>query len=192
MEAEAFTFGAEFLFPGESLKKEWPTRATLSNLEPLKHRWGMSIAALIEHGHNHGLLTDERRTSLYRQLSHVNPRTGVRWSQQEPGWDARTPERPVTIADARSVAFDTTDPVRITAQLSDAVAAWDPGMLRLLLSGFDTAWSREIKQSVQQEARYTALIPTSDGMAGYDDGAAVIDLFSRRVARAIEDGPAEA
>lgn len=176
MEAEAFAFGAEFLFPSATLAAQWPARATLSSLEPLKHRWGMSIAALIEHGHNHHLLSDARRVSLYKQLSRVNPRTGVRWRQQEPGWDARTPERPVAIADTLTVAFDTNNPSEIAHDLSQTIQQWRPDMIHRLLAGFDTPWSRQIKDNLQRETLKT-IVEHSDPREG---GAVVVDLFSRR------------
>lgn len=106
-EEAAFAFAAEFLMPGDSIKREWPAHATLESLLPLKMRWGVSISALIEQGHRLGLMTPERRRSLYKQLSTRRQYpSGKTWREQEPGFDRREVEKPLLITRLIERAYD--------------------------------------------------------------------------------------
>jgi len=56
LESEAYHFAAELLLRRAALFDEWPGPATLISLMPLKRRWGISLAGLIEHGYRNGLI----------------------------------------------------------------------------------------------------------------------------------------
>ena len=106
-EEAAFSFAGEFLMPGHALELEWPAHATLESLLPLKMKWGVSISALIEHGHRLGLLSPERRRSLYKQLSTRRQYpSGKTWREQEPGFDRREVEKPLLITRLIEQAYD--------------------------------------------------------------------------------------
>lgn len=86
-EGEANRFAAEFLMPAEVIRPQL-RNASLGKLLDLKRVWGVSIQALIERAHHLRVITPDRRTSLYKQLS---ART---WRKQEPGSDDLAPEIP--------------------------------------------------------------------------------------------------
>lgn len=106
-EEAAFAFAGEFLMPSDTIGLEWPAHATLESLLPLKMKWGVSISALIEHGHRLGLLTPERRRSMYKQLStRKQYPSGMTWREQEPGFDRREVEKPLLITRLIEQAYD--------------------------------------------------------------------------------------
>ncbi len=90
LELDAFSFAAEFVLPKQMLRDEWPHPPTLTTLMSLKRKWGISIAALIEHGYRNQLIDATQRVNLYKQMSNRRDRhTGERWRVQEPGWRER-------------------------------------------------------------------------------------------------------
>jgi Zn-dependent peptidase ImmA (M78 family)/transcriptional regulator with XRE-family HTH domain len=98
-EEQASRFASEFLAPIEEIARELPRAATLAALLDLKFKWGISLAALIRHLHSNGLITDQRKRTLYQQLyTRRNPETGRSYGATEPGWDKSTPERPQLIS----------------------------------------------------------------------------------------------
>ena len=98
-EEQASRFASEFLAPIEEIARELPRAATLAALLDLKFKWGISLAALIRHLHSNGLITDQRKKTLYQQLyTRRNPETGRSYGATEPGWDKSTPERPQLIS----------------------------------------------------------------------------------------------
>lgn len=98
-EEEASQFASEFLAPIDAITEDLPRTVTLAALIKLKLRWGISIAALIRHLHHNDVISDQRKQTLYAQLyTRRNPETGRSYGVTEPGWDARTPERPRLIA----------------------------------------------------------------------------------------------
>lgn len=86
MEREADAFAAEFLMP-ELLVRPELANLTLGKAVDLKRQWGVSVAALIQRAHQLGVLTDARRTSLFKQLSARG------WRVREPASDEIAPER---------------------------------------------------------------------------------------------------
>jgi Zn-dependent peptidase ImmA (M78 family)/transcriptional regulator with XRE-family HTH domain len=80
MEHEADAFAAEFLMPEILIRPEL-ANLTLGKALDLKREWGVSVAALIQRAHQLGLLTDARRTSLFKQLSARG------WRVREPASD---------------------------------------------------------------------------------------------------------
>jgi hypothetical protein len=94
-ESEASRFASEFLAPAAVIAKEIPAAPTLNNLIPVKLKWGISLGALIMHLRESKLIDEHRAAMLQRQLyTRINGETGRTWGKTEPGWDARTPERP--------------------------------------------------------------------------------------------------
>lgn len=157
LEAEAFEFAAEFLLPTPMLREEWPMQPTVLGLLALKHRWGMSLAALIEHGHRNGLLDNDTRMSLYKQLSNRRDRTtGQSWRVTEPGWNDRKAERPKLIGKVAETAFET---VGSAQELGDASCHWRGDLMRQMLAGQATDWARELVADPQDEEEPESLAP---------------------------------
>ena len=94
-EREASRFASELLAPAEVLAKEVPPVPTLSDLVDAKVKWRISLGALIIHLRESKLIDEVRADTLQRQLyTRINSETGHTWGKTEPGWNARTPERP--------------------------------------------------------------------------------------------------
>lgn len=149
LESEAYAFASELILPSTSLRDEWPGSATLMSLMPMKRRWGISLAGLIEHGFRTGLLHPDQRTNLYKQLSNRRDRaTGERWRLQEPGWREREIERPKLIAKVTETAFG---PSVDIDQIAAAVYGWRSDLVHQLLAGQVTSWSKEVTDSYQSE-----------------------------------------
>lgn len=87
MEREADAFAAEFLLPELLIRPELHN-LTLGKALDLKREWGVSVAALVQRAHQLGVLSDARRTSLFKQLSARG------WRVREPASDEIAPERP--------------------------------------------------------------------------------------------------
>ncbi|WP_454151195.1 helix-turn-helix domain-containing protein [Microbacterium lacticum] len=105
-EEQAFAFAGELLTPEEALRREWPARATLATLLPLKFKWGVSLATLIYRGHMLGLLSDLQNRSLNKQLSARKAYgTNISWRTREPGAGDRPVEKPILLARMLEYAF---------------------------------------------------------------------------------------
>jgi len=87
VEQEANRFAAEFLMPAEVIRPQL-RNVSLGRLVDLKRTWGVSIQALIERGAQLGVLSPERRSMFYKQLSARG------WRKQEPGSSELAPETP--------------------------------------------------------------------------------------------------
>lgn len=86
-EKEAHYFAGEFLFPYESVMNE-VSFVSLESLIPIKYKWGISIGAIIRRCLDLELITEERYTSLQKQISKR------RWRTFEPLDDVTKPEEP--------------------------------------------------------------------------------------------------
>jgi Zn-dependent peptidase ImmA (M78 family)/DNA-binding XRE family transcriptional regulator len=75
LEAEADEFAAEFLLPQQVIKRELQTPITLSQLVELKHRWGVSMQALVMRATDLGVITERQRKYLFQQISSRGWRT---------------------------------------------------------------------------------------------------------------------
>lgn len=145
-EQEATEFAAELLVPSSSLHTEWPSRPTILQLLPMKQKWGISIAALIMHGHRNGLITDAKKTSLFKQLSNGrNPYSNKRWRQDEPGSKERKVERPLLIANAIEVGYGL--PPDLDAFYRDLPRTNGHEIYREFLPNFECTWSRELNST---------------------------------------------
>lgn len=79
IEQQAHRFAGALLFPEEAFKFE--VRApSLDYFCSLKKRWGISIAAMIYRAHDLGMISDEERSLLYRNMG----RRGWRGRRAEP------------------------------------------------------------------------------------------------------------
>lgn len=87
MEREADAFAAEFLLPEVLIRSELHN-LTLGKALDLKREWGVSVAAIIQRACQLGVLSEARRTSLFKQLSARG------WRVREPASDEILPERP--------------------------------------------------------------------------------------------------
>jgi Zn-dependent peptidase ImmA (M78 family)/transcriptional regulator with XRE-family HTH domain len=79
IEQQAHRFAGAFLFPREAFRSE-VIAPTLDYFCALKKRWGMSIAAMIYRAGNLGMIDEQERSILYRNLT----RRGWRGILQEP------------------------------------------------------------------------------------------------------------
>jgi Zn-dependent peptidase ImmA (M78 family)/DNA-binding XRE family transcriptional regulator len=77
-EKEAHRFAGAFLFPQERAREALEGVFTLRDLAALKGRWGVSIQAFIMRASHLGLIDDDRKTSLYKQIAARG------WRTQEP------------------------------------------------------------------------------------------------------------
>lgn len=136
-EAEASTFASELLAPIKYIRRELDTSVTLSSLVEVKMKWGISIGALIMHLDRNRVISKQRVTSLQKQIyTRINPETGRSWGMTEPGWDARSPERPQLLMTWLQKTTGATTPKQLAAVsgvvlpsdvLSDLLAAQLPG-----------------------------------------------------------------
>lgn len=91
MEEDATRFSAELLMPEEAIRHEL-RNVTLGRLHDLKREWGVSMQALIERAYGLGVLTETKRTALYKSLSAKG------WRTREPLSDELPPESPMLAA----------------------------------------------------------------------------------------------
>lgn len=149
-EEEAFRFACEYIFPAKSLKMQWPgPDATLSQIFPLKSKWGMSLAALIMHAFRNGLIDEHRKANLFAQLSNGKDRTtGLRWRKREPGFNDRQIEKPLLLANAVEVVYGT--PPNLNEFLDTVTPDARHFMFKDYFYNLDTAWSRELNEEHQQ------------------------------------------
>ncbi|MEW2081108.1 ImmA/IrrE family metallo-endopeptidase [Streptomyces sp. NPDC005283] len=145
-EDAANRFANEFLLPADMLRDEWPSAVTLTSLMPLKRRWQMSLAAIINHGKHLGLIEEHRATGLFKQLSaRRDPHTGVTWRIQEPGWAELEPERPrlLTVMAERGLER------RPTAELFTVLTGgWASDLMEQIIAG-----QREAPAVIQELAK---------------------------------------
>jgi len=104
-ETEAFRFAGALLLPETVAREEIDSPVTLRSLAYVKARWGISIAALIRRSLELGIISNERYTSLEKQLA-------VRgWRKTEP---VHVPdERPVLIAKLIEASIGNASPQRL-------------------------------------------------------------------------------
>lgn len=67
-EGNATTFAAELLIPAEVIRPQL-RNVTNGRLHDLKRMWGVSMQALLEHGHHLGVIPARQRTYLYKRFS---------------------------------------------------------------------------------------------------------------------------
>lgn len=96
-EREANLFAGELLFPSDRARETLGMGLTLSDYARVKAVWGVSMQSLIMRARQLGLISDDRSTSLWKQ---INARG---WRRQEPV--TVQPERPALLARLRSHVF---------------------------------------------------------------------------------------
>ncbi|HEC2171897.1 TPA: ImmA/IrrE family metallo-endopeptidase [Staphylococcus delphini] len=75
MEKEANEFASAFLLPKESFSNDLRNiTINIDNLLTLKSKWNVSIAAMIERGHQLGIININEKSRLYRYMSYHNLR----------------------------------------------------------------------------------------------------------------------
>lgn len=130
-EEEASRFASELLAPINAITRELPRTITLAALVGIKLKWGISLSALIRHLHANNVISDRRKQTLYAQLyARKNPETGRTYGVTEPGWDARTPERPRLIAAWLSRAVGNVIPEAVAASSK----IWPPDLLSEIIT----------------------------------------------------------
>jgi Zn-dependent peptidase ImmA (M78 family)/DNA-binding XRE family transcriptional regulator len=77
-EAEANRFASALLIPRDAALKEIQPPVTLSSLAYVKARWGLSIASLIVRAVDLHIVSEDKKKSLFKQLS------ARRWRKNEP------------------------------------------------------------------------------------------------------------
>jgi Zn-dependent peptidase ImmA (M78 family)/DNA-binding XRE family transcriptional regulator len=93
IEGEAHRFAAELLMPAKVLVRELPTRADWPALVRLKHKWGVSIQALLYRARELGRLSDH---AYRRAITDLNRRG---WARDEPA-PLTTVETPIALSKA--------------------------------------------------------------------------------------------
>ena len=68
-ELQADRFAGALLIPTESARRELNGRLTLRDYASLKAKWGVSIQALVMRASHLGVLDEDRRVSLFKQIS---------------------------------------------------------------------------------------------------------------------------
>ncbi|MDA9391779.1 hypothetical protein CO683_40175 [Bradyrhizobium ottawaense] len=134
IEQQAHRFAGAFLFPREAFRFE-VTRPTLDYFCALKKRWGLSIAAMIYRAFDLGMIDEQEKSVLYRNLT----RRGWRGPLQEP-FDSPSEmpiERPRMIRRGMRVVVELgTSKAAIKAALNlpekeiEQIAALEPGFFR--------------------------------------------------------------
>ena len=143
------TFASELLFPAKVLREEWPSRLTITAMLPLKQKWGMSLAAMIEHAYRLRVVSSAERLSFFKQMSNRrDPITKLRWREREPGWEDREVEVPKVVGQILQTAFgaDSTP-----GSISRSAYSWPPRLIAQVCAGQGTAWSRAAAQKLDQE-----------------------------------------
>jgi Zn-dependent peptidase ImmA (M78 family) len=131
-EDQANRFASELLAPADVLRDELPKLVTLAGLTELKLRWGISVGALIFHLSWNRFISDERTHTLRKQLyTRINPATGRTWGRDEPGADARKPERPILITTWMERCLGGTSP-NLVSTLS---GLWPPDIVAMFTGG---------------------------------------------------------
>jgi Zn-dependent peptidase ImmA (M78 family)/transcriptional regulator with XRE-family HTH domain len=132
-ERAANDFARHFLLPATVLESLWPPIPTLNSIMSIKVEYGIALSATIEHAWREGLVSDDRRTSFYKQLSNrKDAETGLRWREREPGWNDREVERPRLLARMIEAVYG--DGLRL-GDISNMTGHWPPLYLRRALAG---------------------------------------------------------
>lgn len=117
------------LAPIEAMRNELPGLVTLASLTDIKLRWGISVSALVFHLSWNGLIDSERTETLRKQLyKRINPATGRTWGRDEPGADARNPERPTMLTTWMQRCLGGTSP-NLIASIS---GLWPPDIIAMI------------------------------------------------------------
>jgi Zn-dependent peptidase ImmA (M78 family)/DNA-binding XRE family transcriptional regulator len=74
VEGEAFGFAGELMVPVQEFQRMVSDKTTLAGYADLKRYWKMSMQFLIKHAYHTELITKERYTSLFQQLSKMGYR----------------------------------------------------------------------------------------------------------------------
>jgi Zn-dependent peptidase ImmA (M78 family) len=148
-EEQASRFASELLAPIHEVAKELPRVVTLAALLDVKLKWGISVAALIRHLHSNGVITDQRKKTLYRQLyTRKNPETGRSYGVTEPGWNQCVPERPGLISAWLRYITGTTVPEAVSL----AEGRFPPDLLASILNEQRSASSDTRDAGIQSDS----------------------------------------
>ncbi|URZ15473.1 helix-turn-helix domain-containing protein [Clostridium felsineum] len=98
-EKEAHYFAGEFLFPSEAVMDEI-SYVSLDSLVPIKYKWGISIGAIVRRCLDLELITEERYTTLQKQISKR------KWRKFEPLDDVIKLEEPQLFKEAFNLLVD--------------------------------------------------------------------------------------
>ena len=97
VEKQAHQFAAEFLMPEMDIREELEKAQYLNDLLTLKHRWEVSIAALLRRQHDLDIIDQSTYTSRMKAMSAKG------WRRHEPS-DLGEPEAPILLKRAMDVA----------------------------------------------------------------------------------------
>lgn len=159
IEAEADRFAGAFLFPHDAALEEIPSGFTLHQLLPLKLRWGLSLGALVWRAFEVGLIDEDRRKSLHRQI-------GVRgWRTLEPGSEARTIERPRALRKMLELVYGPRP---------------DPKIVAEHMHRYPAEVAREIDRYAEAPTQRRASVAVSGHVPPSRDSSNVVAFRSRR------------
>lgn len=123
VEREADQFAAELLMPALAMRREIRTPVTLTELVPLRARWGVSLSALVRRAHELELVTDRQYRHLFSQISARG------WRVVEPP-SGRQAEQPRGFRKMIEVLYGDVSDLRVVAR----DLAWDAVFLRQVLA----------------------------------------------------------
>ncbi len=124
VERQANRFASAFLMPQAQFVRECPTRLNWDQLEKLKLRWGVSLAALVRRGRDLGVYTEATYRRACVQLNQRFNSGGIR--RPEP--NEPPPEVPTVIKDALAELHPDVGPEGLAMHF-----ALSPSALRLML-----------------------------------------------------------
>jgi Zn-dependent peptidase ImmA (M78 family)/transcriptional regulator with XRE-family HTH domain len=156
LEMEANEFACELLCPIAVLRPCLNDTTSLEDIVGIKLRMGMSVQATIEHAWRNELISDRRRTSLYKQLSNRG------WRTSEPGHNQVAIERPRALAKLLDVIYGRRPPL---SRLSAVVGFWPVDALAETLrtqtsapsAGVSRVASGVVELDPVRRQRYTAV-----------------------------------
>lgn len=135
-EEQASRFAGELLAPAHAIATELTQPVTLATLVAVKHKWGISLGALLPHLSHSGLISHERFVALRTQLyTRTNSVTGRTWGFDEPGWDDRQAERPRMLSAWTERCFGSSNPNAVALAVPEIPTDLLGEMLREQRSG---------------------------------------------------------
>ncbi len=141
-EKEANYFAGEFLFPSESAINEI-SFVSLDGLVPIKSKWGISIGAVIRRCLDLELITDERYTTLQKQISKR------KWRTFEPLDDVIKCEEPQLFSEAFKLLID--NDIMTKSDIQNSILFSDDELINICC--LDPSFFKEEKLSIKPKLK---------------------------------------
>ncbi|MFL0196957.1 ImmA/IrrE family metallo-endopeptidase [Clostridium sp. WILCCON 0269] len=137
-EKEANYFAGEFLFPSEAVVNEI-SFVSLDALVPIKNKWGISIGAIIRRCLDLELITEERYTTLQKQISKR------KWRTFEPLDDIIKCEEPQLFSEAFKLLVD--NGIMTKSEIQNSILFSDDELINICC--LDPSFFKEEKLSIK-------------------------------------------